>query len=41
MAEGTADAMSFQQARVLLQIIIFQWRIDTVDLYANMSLQIL
>ena len=38
--EGTADAMSVQQACVLLQIMIYQWRINTVALNANMPLRI-
>ena len=41
MVEVTAEYMSFQQACVLLKIMIFQWKADTVALYANMPLQIL
>ena len=41
MVESTADDMSFQQAYVILQIMICQWRTDTVTLYTNTPLQIL
>ena len=41
MEEVTANGVSLQQARVILQIIICQLRTDTVALYSNISFQIL